>query len=506
MTGPDTVGASQIKTSVNRQTSSTDTNRQTGALSAAFPNATVTQAHTPARANAPQNITQADVVTSLSGLIGGRGTSNSRDKARDLIRHLPENSRTPEGLQNLANAFENHGNEVSTLLHSTHTDYPTDVMGNASKRRELRISILDELAAGRTVDQAREHKNALVACDGLAKALNDRDIIGGSRMGVKGRARDLANFVADGAWNAQSLNRLKDTVTNNPEEITNLINFGQNQITGSIDLASAQALLLTMKAKGRPQEQIDRFKDNLLGINYTASKVTTDAEFADANIRGTPVTPVALDFAGNDSRAIIQRALGNDGRADQELRVATTHTRLGATRPDYLMTHSLDPCQPVVVFWKDTHDQQFATLFHVNAPQEIAIYEATLNDISPDMKIDSINWIKRAPGQHQARMEKAEKYEQNLNRMASQLLVPLNVINRPSRDTDVNIYADRASAYPTLAIAVDVQRGKIAFMDQNTIIGPDNDQSIDLPWPERDSLISEESVNLDQIDGLVFGD
>ena len=502
-------------------------NQGTSALATAYPNATVTQAHTPARADATQAVSQADVEETLSTLIGGRGPKSARGKAEKLIRHLPADARTPVGLQNLADAFENHSDEVRRLLHSTHEDFPSSESNSAGKRRELRKEILHALARGRTVEQAQHHKNHAATVLHLADALSNRSIIGGSRFAVKNRASTLAYHLANKLHDQTLLTNLKGAIANDPDRVGGLLRFSDRELIGNDARLDAQALLLSMISKGRTPEEIDRVRENICGVEYPTSVVNTDAEFADASKCGTPVTPLALDYVGADSRPIMQRALGNGDAADQDLRVASTKTTLGATRPDFLMTHSLAPCQPVIIFWKDSDNNQNATLFHFSSAGDIEGYKRYLKAIDPDMKIDSVNWVKREAPETKPTYETRngklviinESYERALRTMANELCVPLNIINRPSKESDVDRDGKRAYGQE-MAVAVDVERAKIVFMKQDTMYGPDQDRDIDYPWPTRlfnlyrdrisdeqffaqlqdgaAGLVQEESVNLDR--------
>lgn len=162
MSDTNVTGASQTHAPANPQNVDTDESKETGPLASAHPNAKVAAARTPPRADAPQQATREQVAASLAEVVSRNALLNrpgkAAQKANDLLNLLPQAHRTPTALNNLQNVLKSQSKAVTDLLRSAHDNYKTPAL-----RQFFRAEVLKQLAAGSTIEQAREHADYLVA-------------------------------------------------------------------------------------------------------------------------------------------------------------------------------------------------------------------------------------------------------------------------------------------------------------------------------------------------------
>lgn len=225
---------------------------------------------------------------------------------------------------------------------------------------------------------------------------------------------------------------------------------------------SARTLGQVLQGAGAPSPSgvvlayADRLKPETIHAFGGVSEVKSVNPGASASA-GNP-RAVYVDGAVTAER-IIRHALGE---SVDESRVAWTHTPLGATGADFVLSTDFGPCQPVTVFWKDSSDRQRATLFHfvgLSSSQQIrARLDVVREQNGGVMRVDSVCHVRRG---RKADLESA--YQRELTQLASHY--GGNVCFYESKDEH-------------MALAIDVRNATIATMGVEAF-------EVELPYPSR---------------------
>lgn len=230
---------------VNEQGGGAANVQHTSALSAAHPNATVTQAHTPPRVDPPPTATIEEVKETLSGLVGGHG-GDLQEKARRILSFLPEEDRTPDRLGALDRTLKNNEDEIKALLNLTPADTET-----ATGRHWVRGKILRELHLSGDLDEAKGVRKLALVQENVLQALVGM-VRKADRQHVEKKVLGFNNELPDDVYfDADKMETLLTQLQNHRRRTKRLLQFLPDSFGNTENRNQVRATLLADLANGK---------------------------------------------------------------------------------------------------------------------------------------------------------------------------------------------------------------------------------------------------------------
>ncbi|HTY50579.1 MAG TPA: hypothetical protein VMB48_12895 [Steroidobacteraceae bacterium] len=312
------------------------------------------------------------------------------------------------------------------------------------------------------------------------------------------KARDIARQLPATLLTRDNIARLKEAILNDSHRVEQLLHHTGNQCGGVQERATSRAVLvgklmlggldaalqqkdavIAMSAserlaclKGtleelqlaaeRPREQSDHLDPDARAPSQVQS---TRSDTAGTQSTGTAEYPIAQPVDVQSARALTRRACAHP--ADEPLPLERfAWIRNPATSTTFVLTDSLGPCVPVIVFWKDARQVQQATLFHFNGwvskdvdlEHDIKAIMDHTKSTAPSAKIDSVCMVERRMGlQDDDRRGSVEKLaNKDLQEFAREERVPYHTFHHDDEN---------------MAVIVDVQRFEITTMSSSYLNG-----------------------------------
>lgn len=387
-------GSGIVPTSSSSSSSSSTSpgNAQLGVLG----NPRIVPARTPVGIDAPLERSSAaiqrDLARSLKDMVSGHLIGKSASgKAAEIASKLPQEVVTEEGLQNLRDAIGANPDEVRSLLH-----FGDGECGNAQGRATARAVVTSLIMDG-DLSAARSMKRNLPT--------------------MSAADRDAALQRSLPVWHM--------------EDALSVTDSSESDRTGPV---SRTERALNARLDWKPNDTV------LFGGRLVPGETLRPGH------TGSPTDPHGIRVGIEEARTLTGMACRTDHGEVPTSRFAWIG--YPATGSQFLMTDSLAPCTPVVVFWKGADGVQQATLFHFSALITENDVPSYMEKIAPDARIDSITYVERRLGDPDSRprlREKERLCSENLESTAREMGVPYNLLSH-GRDEGMAILVDVRSA------------------------------------------------------------
>lgn len=262
--------APQSPASLNEQNEDAANGQVSGALSAALPNALVTQAHTPPLIDAPRTATSEEVETTLAGIVHGHTDRGARHKAHSIMSIISDRNATPEKLGALQQILENNQDRVKQILHVTPNDsfYP-------NVRMYVRRAALAELYETGDLDKAETARNYMLLEHQIFHALAD-SISTVDWKFKAGKARDIIDKLPVEVFaDCNRLRTLLQKLQSNSADVKRLLHFSSNHFDNRDQRLQIRADLLASLANGKSIEETKAQRDILLKTHSVISQLET---------------------------------------------------------------------------------------------------------------------------------------------------------------------------------------------------------------------------------------
>ena len=303
-----------------------------------------------------------------------------------------------------------------------------------------------------------------------------------------GKARDIAGLLPETVLTQDNLDRLEKAITANRGGVQRLLHHTDDQCGGVHGRATSRAVLVALLmqrgleyASGEknrviamsPAERTQYLKETLAnlagatpiersdGLNSDASapspvQSTSQPSTSRTQSTGTAAHPLARQVDVHGARALALHACEHPEGAPPPLDRFAWITK-PATSTTFVLTDSLSPCTPVIVFWKDASQVQHASLFHflgwpMDAIEQIREH---IKKTAPSARIDSVSFVERHMAEQNSNGDKERHIIKSLTEFADKAHVPFNLVHQ----------VDKRS----MAVIVDVQRFEITTMSSTDL-------------------------------------
>ncbi len=219
---------------------------------------------------------------------------------------------------------------------------------------------------------------------------------------------------------------------------------------------------LVHMASAPPRERSDNLNSGASASSQVQS--TTHSDTAEIQLPGTAAHPLTRQLRNvQDARDLTAQACQEyDGAEPPSKRLAWINKP--ATSANFVLTHSLSPCMPVVVFWKGADQVQKATLFHLNGWASDGSDIRSINDPSQGTdrpaQIDSISFVERRINQESGHGYRERLIGGRLKDFAKEKGLPYHLIHH---DEEKN-----------MSVIVNVKRREITTISDDYMTAPDH--------------------------------
>ena len=309
-------------------------------------------------------VARRNVINSMKDVLKGQVLgATALDKAKTIVGDIPKELNTVAGMRNIQDKLDNNRADVRELLHSVEPAF-----ANRSHRMSLRTELVSHLAAGATIEEAQAYRDNIFARERFIIDFLESVVGRGNYETKWDAARAVYDQLPDALRTTNALQEILEYYNKYEADVDDaFIKLNDSlDANSSAYLPSCAAMVERIyqdASQAAVQARAAARPAPIEARPIIPTPVLAGDAFLDATQRGTPATPMILDYRGNDCRNTVA-TIGNGQGTHHDIQAAGCNVGQEASGAGYLFADRILRTNAIAVFWEARNGEQKATLFN----------------------------------------------------------------------------------------------------------------------------------------------